>query len=613
MTEIAKAYVQIVPTTKDMGRNLQEAMAPAADQAGQSAGKGWSSGFASAAKSAVGAVATGITVATGAAAALTKSAVDSYADYEQFVGGVETLFGDSAGQVVKDASDAFKTAGMSANDYMNTAIQSAAAMINSLGGDTEKAAGLMNMSITDMSDNVNKMGTNMQSVQDAYRGFSRGNFTMLDNLALGFAGTKEGMQELLDKAKELSGVDFNIDSYSDIVQAIHVVQTEMGITGTTAKEASETIAGSTGAMKAAWQNLVTGLADGNADIEGLVNNLVGTIVGENGEGGVLGNIIPAVQRALDGITQLITTAVPKIVPAVIQIITENLPKLVEAGMAILQSLVKGIVDALPEILAAAGEIIITIADGLIQALPELIPALVEVTLTIVEKLTDPDVLTKMIDAAFKIIGALAEGLIKALPTLIEKVPQIIGNLIKCILEFLPQLLESGVKLIAELAKGVLQGAGSVIQAIGDLMGKVRDAIHEKVEAAKQWGADLIQNFISGITSKVSGLWNTIKSIAGGIKNMLGFSEPKEGPLSNFHTYAPDMMELFAKGIRDNEHLITDQIRSSFDFGRTAFTGTAAGAAAGATTNTYNITVNGIEELEELLEWYQSRQVRARMA
>lgn len=613
MTEIAKAYVQIVPTTKDMGRNLQEAMAPAADQAGQSAGKGWSSGFASAAKSAVGAVATGITVATGAAAALTKSAVDSYADYEQFVGGVETLFGDSAGQVVKDASDAFKTAGMSANDYMNTAIQSAAAMINSLGGDTEKAAGLMNMSITDMSDNVNKMGTNMQSVQDAYRGFSRGNFTMLDNLALGFAGTKEGMQELLDKAKELSGVDFNIDSYSDIVQAIHVVQTEMGITGTTAKEASETIAGSTGAMKAAWQNLVTGLADGNADIEGLVNNLVGTIVGENGEGGVLGNIIPAVQRALDGITQLITTAVPKIVPAVIQIITENLPKLVEAGMAILQSLVKGIVDALPEILAAAGEIIITIADGLIQALPELIPALVEVTMTIVEKLTDPDVISKMLEVAVKIIGALAEGLIKALPTLIEKVPVIIGNLVKCILEFLPQLLESGVKLIAELAKGVLEGAGSVIKAIGDLMGKVRDAIHEKVEQAKQWGADLIQNFISGITSKVSGLWNTIKSIAGGIKNMLGFSEPKEGPLSNFHTYAPDMMELFAKGIRDNEHLITDQIRSSFNLGQ-AFTGAAAGTAAvGASTNTYNITVNGIEELEELLEWYQSRQVRARMA
>ena len=374
MTEIAKAYVQIVPTTKDMGRNLQEAMAPAADQAGQSAGKGWSSGFASAAKSAVGAVATGITVATGAAAALTKSAVDSYADYEQFVGGVETLFGDSAGQVVKDASDAFKTAGMSANDYMNTAIQSAAAMINSLGGDTEKAAGLMNMSITDMSDNVNKMGTNMQSVQDAYRGFSRGNFTMLDNLALGFAGTKEGMQELLDKAKELSGVDFNIDSYSDIVQAIHVVQTEMGITGTTAKEASETIAGSTSAMKAAWQNLVTGLADGNADIEGLVNNLVGTIVGENGEGGVLGNIIPAVQRALDGITQLISTAVPQIIPVVIQLITDNLPKLVEAGMAILQALVKGIVDALPQIMDAATEIIFTIVDGIIDALPELIPA-----------------------------------------------------------------------------------------------------------------------------------------------------------------------------------------------------------------------------------------------
>lgn len=613
MTEIAKAYVQIVPTTKDMGRNLQEAMAPAADQAGQSAGKGWSSGFASAAKTAVGAVATGITEAARAAATLTKSAVDSYADYEQFVGGIETLFGDSAGQVVKDASDAFKTAGMSANDYMSTAIQSAAAMINSLGGDTEKAAGMMNMSITDMSDNVNKMGTNMQSVQDAYRGFSRGNFTMLDNLALGFAGTKEGMQELLDKAKELSGVDYDINSYSDIVQAIHVVQTEMGITGTTAKEASETIAGSTGAMKAAWQNLVTGLADGNADIEGLVNNLVGTIVGENGEGGVLGNIIPAVQRALDGITQLITTAVPKIVPAVIQIITENLPKLVEAGMAILQALVKGIVDALPQIMDAATEIIFTIVDGIIDALPELIPAVVEVTLTIVEKLTEPDTLMKLIDAAFQIIGAVAEGLIKALPTLIEKVPKIMGNLLQAILQFLPKLSESGAKLIIELAKGLMQGIGDIVKAIGNVLGKIKDAIMEKVQQAKQWGADLIQNFVGGIKSKMSGLAGTVRNIGQGIKNMLGFSEPKEGPLSDFHTYAPDMMQLFAKGIRDNEHLITDQIRSSFSLGP-AFAGAAVpAAAAGAGTNTYNITVNGIEELEELLQWYQSRQVRARMA
>lgn len=610
MTEIAKAYVQIVPTTQGIADNISSALSGDLGQAGKSGGKSWSAGFAGAAKTAMKGVAVGVTAATTAAAALTKSAVSSYADYEQFVGGVETLFGDSAGKVISDASNAFKTAGMSANDYMNTTITSAAAMINSLGGDTEKAADMMNMSITDMSDNVNKMGTNMQSVQDAYRGFSRGNFTMLDNLALGFAGTKEGMQQLLDKAEELSGVKFDISSYSDIVQAIHTVQEEMGITGTTAKEASETIAGSVGAMKSAWQNLVTGLADGNADIEGLVNNLIGTIVGENGEGGVLNNILPALQRILDGAMQLITTAVPKIVPIVIDLITSNLPDLVKAGMEILKAVAKGIVDALPDLLDAAVEIIFTIGNGIIEALPELIPAVVEVAATIAEKLTDPETMKKLLEAGVKLLMAIAEGLIKAIPKLLEAVPKIISNLVKCMMEFLPDMLESGGKLIAEMAKGIVQGAANVIKAIGELMGKVREAIHEKVEQAKQWGADLIQNFINGIVSKLSGLWNTIKGIAGKIKDFLGFSEPKEGPLSNFHTYAPDMMKLFAQGIRENEHLVTDQIRSSFDFGRTAMSGTAAGAGS---TNTYNITVNGIEELEELLRWYESRQVRARMA
>ena len=164
----------------------------------------------------------------------------------------------------------------------------------------------------------------------------------------------------------------------------------------------------------------------------------------------------------------------------------------------------------------------------------------------------------------------------------------------------------------ELAKGLLQGVGNVVKAIGDVVGKIKDAIMEKVNQAKQWGADLIQNFVGGITSKMSGLVGTVRNIGASIKNMLGFSEPKEGPLSDFHTYAPDMMQLFAKGIRDNEHLITDQIRSSFDLGKTAFTGAAAGSAAGSSTTTYNITVNGIEELEEMLRWFESRQVRARM-
>ena len=271
----------------------------------------------------------------GAVADFTKSAVNSYGEIEQLRGGVETLFGDSAQKVLADADKAFQTAGMSASQYMETSIQSAASLINSLGGDQAKAAELMNMSITDMSDNVNKMGTSMEAVQNAYRGFSRGNFTMLDNLALGFAGTKEGMQDLLDKAEELSGVKYDISSYSDIVKAIHVVQDEMGITGTTAREASETIQGSVGAMKSAWENLIAGVADPNANMGTLIENMVGTAET------ALGNILPAVERAFDGIGDVIGTLIP--------VITSKVPELMKAGGALLSGLVDGIANAASQV------------------------------------------------------------------------------------------------------------------------------------------------------------------------------------------------------------------------------------------------------------------------
>lgn len=279
-----------------------------------------------------------------------KQAVEAYANYEQLAGGVETLFGDSAQKVLNDANQAFKTAGMSMNEYMETSIQSAASLISSLGGDQAKAAEMMNMSITDMADNVNKMGTTMEGVQNAYRGFSRGNFTMLDNLALGFSGTKEGMQELLDKAQEISGFKYDISSYADIVEAIHVIQTEMhisGITaeeaaeavrngtmteaeafaamGTTAKEAQSTIQGSLSMTKSAWQNLLVGIADENADFNALVANLVdsATMAGKN--------LIPRIEQIIGGIGN----GVEKLLP----IILDNVPKAISrAAPGILNAL-----------------------------------------------------------------------------------------------------------------------------------------------------------------------------------------------------------------------------------------------------------------------------------
>lgn len=254
-----------------------------------------------------------------------KQAVEAYANYEQLAGGVKTLFGDSAQKVLNDANQAFKTAGMSMNEYMETSIQSAASLISSLGGDQAKAAEMMNMSITDMADNVNKMGTTMEGVQNAYRGFSRGNFTMLDNLALGFSGTKEGMQELLDKAREISGFKYDISSYADIVEAIHVVQTEMGITGTTAEEAATSIQGSLSMTKSAWQNLLVGIADENADFDVLVVNLIDSakMAGKN--------LIPRIEQVIGGIGN----GVEKLLP----IILDNVPKVISrAAPGILNAL-----------------------------------------------------------------------------------------------------------------------------------------------------------------------------------------------------------------------------------------------------------------------------------
>ena len=269
-----------------------------------------------------------------------KQAIEAYADYEQLVGGVETLFKESADTVQQYAANAYQTAGLSANEYMTTVTSFSASLLQSLGGDTAEAARMADMAITDMADNANKMGTDMEAVQNAYRGFSRGNFTMLDNLALGFAGTKEGMQELLDSAQQISGVEYDISSYSDIVEAIHVVQTEMGITGTTAEEASSTLQGSLSQMQAAWENLTTGLADPNADIGALIGNMVDSAKT------FLANLIPIIAQTLEGIAQGVAELAPVLADELPGLFESTLPVLIESGMTAIKALAEGIIKAI---------------------------------------------------------------------------------------------------------------------------------------------------------------------------------------------------------------------------------------------------------------------------
>ena len=305
------------------------------------------------------------TAALGAAAAgvtaLVKQSVSAYAEYEQLVGGIETLFGNSARKVLENANKAFATAGMSANEYMETSIQGAAALINSLGGDTEKAAELMDISIQDMSDNVNKMGTTMESIQNAYRGFSRGNFTMLDNLSLGFAGTKDGMEKLLEKAHELSGIDYNIESYADIVQAIHVVQQSMGITGTTAKEAAGTITGSMSSVKAAWKNLTVEMAKADGDV-----GKAFTVLGDN-VGVMIENMLPRVEQALGGVGTLITEASPQITSAISKLLPKVLPSLLRTAVSLVSSVGTAAISTIPDLLDTGRNLLANLAYSLENA------------------------------------------------------------------------------------------------------------------------------------------------------------------------------------------------------------------------------------------------------
>lgn len=431
-----------------------------------------------------------------------------------------------------------------------------------------------------------------------------------------YGGTQAEMQRLIADAAELSDtVDAQSMSFDNIVEAIHVVQAEMGITGTTAKEAGTTIQGSVASMKSAWKNLLTGLANGNADIEQLVDDLVTTVVGDGTETnlGVLGNILPAVETALNGASTLVGEALPKIMEIIPEIINENLPILAEAAVGIIKSLMDGIsqnqanlfttvlgvitylaksfITMLPQIVKLGLDLIVSLANGIAESLPELIPTIVDVVIQIVETLVDN--VDMLVDAAIAIIIALAEGLINALPTLIAKAPEIVAKLVYAIIESAYKLLEAAYVIVAKLASGISEnfqkivakgkeivekivsgisnGFNDLIQKGKDIVDKVKTGVSSKIAEAKQWGTDLIQNFINGIIAKWNSLKETVSNVAQTVKDFLGFSEPKKGPLSNFHTYAPDMMDLFIKGIRDNEKKLADQIEKTFDFGERTIT------------------------------------------
>ena len=488
------------------------------------------------AATALGTAAAAATAALAAAAIkLGKEVISAYADYEQLVGGVETLFKDSSGKVMEYANDAYKTAGLSANEYMETVTGFSASLISSLGGDTEKAAEYANMAITDMSDNANKMGSDMASIQNAYSGFAKQNYTMLDNLKLGYGGTKEEMQRLLEDAEKLSGVKYDISSYSDIVDAIHVVQTEMGITGTTAKEAEATISGSIGMLKSSFQNLITGLGDADADIDKLCDNVV------NSFNSVVKNITPVVRNlaktvpnALEGILDAIAPLLPELLEmgvglfeALLSGFTSVLPELMNTAASLVTTLVQGIIEALPLVIEAAAQFITTLVQGIAEALPTLIPAAVETVTTIVSTLIEN--IPLLIDAALQLIQGLAEGVLEAIPVLLEALPELIESLVTTLLDAIPQIIETGVKLLTALITNLPQIIAEIVRAMPQIITGIVSALGEGVSQVAEVGANLVRGLWQGIQSLAGWLWDKvsgwISSIWDGITDFFGIHSP----------------------------------------------------------------------------------------
>lgn len=440
---------------------------------------------------------TAVAVGKGVAKAV-KASIEGFGDYEQLVGGVETLFKSSSNEVVKYANNAYKTAGLTANEYMETVTSFSASLLQSLNGDTAKAAQVADMAITDMSDNANKMGTDMSSIQNAYQGFAKQNYTMLDNLKLGYGGTKDEMERLLADAEKLSGQKYDISNLNDVYQAIHVIQTNIGITGTTAKEASTTIQGSIKAVKSTFQNLITGLADKNANIKQLVGNFTDSVVTAGK------NIIPR-----------IVTIVKNIGPAISETVTTLLPQLIPVVSELINQLVNGIMQNLKPIIQAATTIVSTLAEALTE--DDTITAIIDATLYLVDSivgmLRNPEQLQKLIDAAIKITLEIASGL----------------------LQMMPQIIDAGLQLIKGLIKGLWNNRGLILSTIKQLGKTIISSIkavfgiHSPSTIFADIGKNLILGLIRGlqnslhlVVDKVKNLGNTVVNA---LKNKLGIHSP----------------------------------------------------------------------------------------
>lgn len=452
-TDIGRAFVQIIPSAEGISGNVKKALDPVADEAGESFGKKLFGKL----KTLAGAMALGKIIG---------DSLNEGGQLQQSIGGVETLFKKSASTVIANADKAFQTVGMSANEYMQNVTSFSASLLQSLGGDTAKAAKIADMAMVDMSDNANKMGTSLDSITTAYQGFAKQNYTMLDNLKLGYGGTKKEMERLLKDAQKITGVKYNIENLNDVYEAIHVIQGELGITGTTAKEASETLEGSANAMKAAWKNMLGAMATGG-DIQTALNNVIDTFMTW-----AFGNLLPMIGQVIGSL--------PSIAMGLVDGIIEHLPEVMQTGVQLLGSLAEGVSAGIPQLLSQA------------------LPTLANFTETLRQNFG------QIVDAGIDVLLSFVDGIVEAMPDLIAYVPTIITNIAGIINDNMPKVIMAGFQIIAKLIVGIWNNIPNLLANFGNIVEAIWSVI-----TAVNW-LDLGSKIVKGIINGVKALFTNFK-------------------------------------------------------------------------------------------------------
>lgn len=488
------------------------------------------------------------TAVSGALTAVVGMGVKSYASYEQNIGGVETLFKDSADKVLENAQNAYKTSGLSANDYMETVTSFSASLLQSLGGDTEKAANVADMALVDMADNANKFGTDMSSIQNAYQGFAKQNYTMLDNLKLGYGGTKSEMERLLADAQKLTGVKYDINNLSDVYNAIHAIQVNLDVTGTTAKEAETTISGSAASMKSAFDNFLNGSGSPEA-LASTITVFVGNITNAitklapnilNGIVTVINQLIPQVGQLLINLVPMLWDTLNELLTSTLNLISENVDPLVNTVLDLVTSFINFILDNLPRIIEVGLQIVLALATGIADRIDDIIPAVISVILKIVEIIVDN--VDLIIDATLKLMIGISKGIVQSIPEILTKIVILTAKIIKALLDLLSpsNLLDVGSQIVRGIWEGISNGfdwfkkkikswVGNVMSFIKNLFG-----IHSPSRVMRdEVGLQIGRGVANGITKSISDVQNAMSYLSGKVQTSFN---PVINPTTNTNPF-----------------------------------------------------------------------------